>query len=83
MTDTATVAEALVPVREMLQLDGADIELVDVTDDGTAHLRLLLVEAGCAECVLPTAMLEGVALQLMTPFAPGLTAVTIDDPRTT
>ena len=83
MTDTTTVAEALVPVREMLRLDGADIELVDVDDDGTAHLRLVLVEAGCAECVLPTAMLEAVALQLMTPSAPGLTAVTIDDPRTT
>ena len=51
MTDA--VAIALGPVRDLLRLDGADIELVAVDDAGTAHLRLLLVEAGCAECVLP------------------------------
>jgi hypothetical protein len=79
MTDA--VAIALGPVRDLLRLDGADIELVSVDDAGTAHLRLLLVEAGCAECVLPKTMLEGVALQMMQSAAPGLQSVTIDDPR--
>jgi len=68
------------PVREILQLDGADIELVSV-EEGTAHLQLVLVDAGCEECVLPRSLLEDVALSLLTPGNPGLTAVTIDDPR--
>lgn len=77
---TATVDTALEPVRAILRADGADIELVEVTGDH-AHLRLLLVDAGCAECVLPRALLEGVALQLMQPAAPDLAGVTIADPR--
>lgn len=68
------------PVREILQLDGADIELVDF-EGGTARLQLVLVDAGCEECVLPRPLLEDVALSLLAPGTPGLTAVTIDDPR--
>ena len=70
----------LTPVREILQLDGGDIQLIAL-DDGTAHLRLLLETAECADCVLPKPMLEDVALKLLAPATPGLTAVVIDDPR--
>jgi Fe-S cluster biogenesis protein NfuA len=70
----------LTPVRDIVQADGGDIELVTV-DGTTAHLRLLLVEAGCAECLLPRPMLEEVALKLLRPTAPDLTRVRIDDPR--
>ena len=79
--DATTVAPALESVRALLQADGADIELVELDGD-VAHLRLLLVEANCAECVLPTPLLADVALQQMRPQAPGLAAIVIDDPRT-
>jgi len=64
----------LEPVRDILQADGGDIELV-AFDGGTAELRLILESAECAECVLPRPMLEDVAAKLL-----GV-AVRIDDPR--
>ena len=54
MIDTAAVTAGLAPVREVLQSDGGDIELVGV-EGGTARLRLVLETASCAECVLPRA----------------------------
>jgi hypothetical protein len=80
MIDSAALTAGLVPVREVLQSDGGDIELVGV-EGGTARLRLILETAGCAECVLPRPMLETIALQMMQPLVPGLSAVAIDDPR--
>jgi predicted aspartyl protease len=70
MIDSDAVTAGLVPVREVLQSDG-----------DTARLRLVLETAGCAECVLPRPMLEAIALQMMQPLVPGLSAVAIDDPR--
>jgi len=80
MIDSDAVTAGLVPVREVLQSDGGDIELVAIDGD-TARLRLVLETAGCAECVLPRPMLETIALQMMQPLVPGLSAVAIDDPR--
>ena len=80
MIDSDEVVAGLAPVQEMIRLDGGDIVLVDV-EESTAHLRLVVEGANCAECVLPRTLLEGVALQMMQPFVPGLTAVAIDDPR--
>ena len=70
----------LSPVRDILQADGADIELMS-HDGATAHLRLILTGARCAECVLPRPILETIALKLLQPATPDLTAVVIDDPR--
>jgi hypothetical protein len=70
----------LTPVREILQADGGDIELV-AHEHGTARLRLVVAGAECAECVLPRPMLEDVALELLRPSTPGLVAVVIEDPR--
>jgi hypothetical protein len=64
----------LSPVRDILQADGGDIELVSFDGD-RAQLRLVLESAECADCVLPKPMLEDVAAKLL-----GV-AVTIDDPR--
>ena len=80
MIQSDEVVAGLAPVQEMIRLDGGDIQLVDV-DGTTAHLRLVIEGANCAECVLPRQMLEGVALQMMQPLVPGLTAVAISDPR--
>jgi Fe-S cluster biogenesis protein NfuA len=62
------------PVRDLIQLDGGDIEVVSV-EGTTAHLRLIIEGAECAECVMPRAVLEEVAGKLL-----GVT-VRIDDPR--
>ena len=64
----------LTPVREILQADGGDIELVGM-DGATAELRLVIDGAECAECVLPRPLLEAVASKLL-----GV-PVRIDDPR--
>ena len=64
----------LTPVRQILQADGGDIELVG-EDDGVAHLRLIVDGAQCAECVLPRPMLEDVAAKLLN------VPVRIEDPR--
>lgn len=64
----------LTPVRDLLQADGGDIELVGMEGD-TARLRLVLESAECAECVLPKPMLEDVATKLL-----GV-PVAIEDPR--
>ena len=62
------------PVRDLIQLDGGDIEVL--ADDGSSvHLRLILEDAECAECVMPKGVLEEVSSKLL-----GVT-VQIDDPR--
>jgi hypothetical protein len=83
MIDPSAAAAALAPVRELLEPDGADIELTGLAG-GTALLRLNLENTTCADsCVLPRAVLEPIALQMMQPLVPGLSAVVIDDPRET
>ena len=41
------VRQALEEVRPHLQVDGGDVELVDVEDDGTVKVRLTGACAGC------------------------------------
>ena len=41
------VAQALEEVRPHLQVDGGDVELVDVDDDGVVKVRLTGSCAGC------------------------------------
>jgi Fe-S cluster biogenesis protein NfuA len=41
------VEKALQAVRPMLQQDGGDVELVDVTEDGTVYVKLKGACAGC------------------------------------
>ncbi len=47
MTLKEKVEEALKEVRPMLQADGGDVELVDVTEDGKISLRLTGACGGC------------------------------------
>jgi Fe-S cluster biogenesis protein NfuA len=44
----AKVNEALEQLRPHLQADGGDMELVDITDDGIAQVRLLGACNGCS-----------------------------------
>lgn len=80
--DAETLAPALVDVRALVQADGGDLVLERV-EDTTAHLRLIVEGAECAECVMPRQFLEQVALDMMQSSVAALSAVRIDDPRET
>lgn len=43
----AEVQQALEEIRPMLQADGGDVELVDVTEDGVVQVRLQGACQGC------------------------------------
>jgi Fe-S cluster biogenesis protein NfuA len=47
MTLKEKVENALKEARVMLQADGGDVELVDVTDDGKVSLKLTGACSGC------------------------------------
>jgi Fe-S cluster biogenesis protein NfuA len=48
MVDKAKVEEVITKLRPQLQMDGGDIELVDITEDGIVKVRLMGHCAGCA-----------------------------------
>ena len=50
------VLEVLEKVRPGLQMDGGDVELVEVDDEGTVNLRL---KGACAGCPMATMTLHG------------------------
>ncbi len=77
-TDAIDVAVAA--VRELVALDGGDVELIDF-DGSDARLRLVLETVECQECVMPAEFLEQVALSKMQAHLPDLVAVHIEDPR--
>lgn len=80
MIDHARAEAALAGVRELVAADGGDIVVASTSDDAV-RLTLVLETAACAECVMPRAFLETVALDMMRPALPGLRAVVVDDPR--
>ncbi len=82
MLEESEVRSALVKVADLVQADGGDIELVSLdAGTGVVALRLVLESADCAECVLPRPILEGVATGMLQRSLPGITGISIDDPR--
>ncbi len=49
------VEKALEEIRPMLQADGGDVELVEVTDDGVVNVRL---KGACGGCPMSTQTLK-------------------------
>lgn len=49
------VKEVLDMIRPALQADGGDVELVEVTDDGTVKVRLV---GACGHCPMSTMTLK-------------------------
>lgn len=47
MLDKEKVKEVLEKIRPQLQMDGGDVELVEITDDGIVKVRLLGHCVGC------------------------------------
>jgi len=80
--DEATINPALDEVRALVQADGGDMRLVDLDGaTGNVSLQLVLEGASCEECVMPREFLEQIALDVLRRKAPGVAAVSIDDPR--
>ena len=72
MTDTkAAVEKALEKIRPLLQRDGGDIELVEVTD-GVVKVRLT---GACKGCPMSQITLKQGVERLLMKEVPGLTAV--------
>lgn len=72
MTDTkAAVEKALEKIRPLLQRDGGDIELVEVTD-GVVKVRLT---GACKGCPMSQMTLKQGVERLLMKEVPGLTAV--------
>ena len=71
---------ALAELRTLVASDGADFELIRFDPvAGVLHLRLVIPDAQCAECVMPRAALESIATARLA--GNGLRTVVIDDPR--
>jgi len=52
---TKVVEEALDSIRHHLQVDGGDVELVEVTEDGTVSIKWL---GACMSCSMSTMTLR-------------------------
>jgi Fe-S cluster biogenesis protein NfuA len=48
MVDEEKVKKVLDKIRPQLQMDGGDVELIDISDDGVVKVRL---QGHCAGCV--------------------------------
>jgi Fe-S cluster biogenesis protein NfuA len=45
--DKEKIKQVIAKIRPQLQMDGGDVEIVEINDDGTVKLRLLGHCAGC------------------------------------
>ena len=66
------VEVALNKVRPMLQRDGGDVELVDVTDDGVVQVRL---KGACGGCPMATVTLKNGIERILKEQVPNVTQV--------
>lgn len=80
MSTVTVVASALDEYRQMLQVDGADLELMGVTD-GVVELKLLFGPETCEECVLSKDMLETILLDGLQKQDRSIAQVVVEDPR--
>lgn len=80
--DTTAVKTGIEKVRTLVRADGGDLTVVDIEPEaGIVHLRLVLEDANCAECVLPAAYIEEIVLRSLQGLAPEVSRVVVDDPR--
>jgi hypothetical protein len=80
--DQDSVMTAVEELRSLVRPDGADFELVALDPAaGALSLRLVLDDASCRECVMPRPILEDIATSMVRKAVPGVTRLSIDDPR--
>lgn len=66
------IENALHDIRQILQTDGGDIELVDITDDNIVKVRLL---GHCVGCYAAQMTMEGIVGQILSDSVPGVQGV--------
>ena len=66
------VEEALESLRPFLKADGGDMELVDITDEGVAQVRLL---GACSDCSMSMMTLKAGVEQAVKKVAPEIVSV--------
>lgn len=76
---TIKINEALEQLRPYLKEDGGDMELIDITDDGYAHVRLLGACSGCSMSAMT--LKAGLEAQVMkvAPEIKGIVAINSDE----
>ncbi len=70
--DKTQVEKVLNEIRPSLQFDGGDVELVNITDDGTINVHL---KGACAGCMGSIMTLKGGIERLMKERVPGVKEV--------
>jgi len=76
------LAEAIEEVQMIVSADGARLDVVEDDTADIVHLRLDLVDASCADCVLPPErLLDVIENSLRRKTGNDALVVRIDDPR--
>lgn len=79
-TRSDRLRNALEPIRQTLQLDGADLRPIDL-ESSVPHVALDLRGVSCLDCVMPKPTIEAIVLDALRSEVPGLGGVVLDDPR--
>ena len=82
MEKLTQLSAGLKDLREALQLDGADLEVLGL-EGGVARLRLVIGPETCLECLMPKEFIEQMILHDVQTVMPEVMRVTLDDPRAT
>lgn len=80
LVTSVALSSAIDQLRVLLQADGGDLSVTSVTDT-VLEVRLIIEGVSCAECVMPRAFLEKVALGIVQRSVPEIVSVVVDDPR--
>ncbi|MCO5261107.1 MAG: NifU family protein [Crocinitomicaceae bacterium] len=73
---TKKVNDALNQLRPYLHEDGGDMELVKITDDGVAHVKLI---GACSDCSMSSMTLKAGLEAQVKKIAPEITSVVAYD----
>jgi Fe-S cluster biogenesis protein NfuA len=68
----AAIVEAIDAIRPALQMDGGDIELVGVNEEGVVQVKL---SGACDSCSISWLTLKGGVERILKDRVPGVTAV--------
>jgi Fe-S cluster biogenesis protein NfuA len=72
MVTKEEVEKALDKTRTYLRGDGGDVELIDVTEDGTVKVKL---QGACGGCPMATITLKNMIEKIVKQDVPGVKAV--------
>jgi Fe-S cluster biogenesis protein NfuA len=76
----ARLEAGLNDVRESLQADHADLEVIGLAGS-TARVRLVITPETCQECIVSKSVLESIMLESLRNTMPEVSAVELEDPR--